>query len=85
MGAGECFELTDLSVLRADLERLDFTAKELAKVLHPAGSRGLIDENKASEPPKKAVISGRYIRHVRRLVAVNQNRGELAANADTLH
>ncbi len=46
-------ELTDLSVLGADLEALGFTAEELAKALNPAGTGGLTDENEVPELPKK--------------------------------
>src|SRR5437764_10165487 len=48
------FELTDLSVLGAELGALGFTAEELAKVLNPARS-GLTDEDDAPDLPEKAV------------------------------
>jgi DNA modification methylase len=47
-------ELTDLSVLGADLEALGFTAEELAKALNPAGSTGLTGEDEVPELPEKA-------------------------------
>src|SRR5665811_2172406 len=50
-------ELTDLSVLGADLKALGFTAEELAKALNPAGANGLTDENEVPELPEKAVTT----------------------------
>jgi DNA modification methylase len=50
-------ELTDLSVLGADLKALGFTAEELAKALNPAGANGLTDENEVPELPEKAVTA----------------------------
>ena len=50
-------ELTDLSVLGADLERLGFTEEELAKALNPAGTTGFTDENEVPELPEKAVTA----------------------------
>ena len=50
-------ELTDLSVLGADLAALGFTAEELAKALNPAGTAGLTDENEVPELPEKAVTA----------------------------
>jgi DNA modification methylase len=50
-------ELTDLKVLGADLDRLGFTAEELAKALNPAGTAGLTDENEVPELPEKAVTA----------------------------
>ena len=50
-------ELTDLSVLGADLAALGFTAEELAKALNPAGTAGLTDENEIPELPEKAVTA----------------------------
>ena len=50
-------ELTDLKVLGADLERLGFTAEELAKALNPPGITGLTDENEVPEPLEKAVTA----------------------------
>jgi DNA modification methylase len=48
-------ELTDLSVLGADLEVLGFTVQELAKALTPAGAGGLTDEDEVPEPAEKPV------------------------------
>jgi DNA modification methylase len=48
-------ELKELSLLGADLQRLGFTAQELARALSPASSGGLTDENAVPETPKKAV------------------------------
>lgn len=48
-------ELTDLRVLGADLERLGFTADELAKALNPPGTTGLTDEDEVPELAEKAV------------------------------
>jgi DNA modification methylase len=48
-------ELTDLSVLGADLVVLGFTAEELAKALNPAGTTGLTGEDEVPELPEKAV------------------------------
>src|SRR5450830_1850090 len=50
-------ELTDLTVLGADLAALGFTAQELAKALKPAGAGGLTDEDEVPEPPEKAVTA----------------------------
>jgi hypothetical protein len=50
-------ELTDLSVLGADLEALGFTAEELAKALNPAGTTGLTGEDEVPELPEKAVTA----------------------------
>jgi ParB-like chromosome segregation protein Spo0J len=50
-------ELTDLTVLGADLAVLGFTAEELAKALNPAGSTGLTGEDEVPELPEKAVTS----------------------------
>jgi DNA modification methylase len=50
-------ELTDLSVLGADLPVLGFTPQELARALNPAGAVGLTDENEAPELPEKAVTA----------------------------
>jgi DNA modification methylase len=47
-------ELTDLSVLGADLKILGFTKQELAKALTPALG-GVTDENEVPELPKEAV------------------------------
>src|SRR5665811_544033 len=51
------FELTDLSVLGADLKALGFTAQELAKALTPAGAGGLTGEDEVPELPEKAVTA----------------------------
>ena len=48
-------ELTDLSVLGADLKVLGFTPQELAKALNPAGGGGLTDEDEVPELPEAAV------------------------------
>ena len=48
-------ELTDLSVLGADLKTLGFTPQELAKALTPVGGAGLTDEDEVPEPPEAAV------------------------------
>jgi DNA modification methylase len=50
-------ELTDLSVLGADLAALGFTAEELVKALNPAGAAGLTGENEVPELPEKAVTA----------------------------
>jgi DNA modification methylase len=50
-------ELTDLSVLGADLKALGFTAQELAKALTPAGAGGLTGEDEVPELPEKAVTA----------------------------
>jgi ParB-like chromosome segregation protein Spo0J len=50
-------ELTDLSVLGADLEALGFTAEELAKALNPAGATGLTGEDEVPELPEEAVTA----------------------------
>jgi len=50
-------ELTDLSVLGADLEVLGFTAEELAKALNPAGATGLTGEDEVPELPENAITS----------------------------
>jgi DNA modification methylase len=50
-------ELTDLSVLGADLDKLGFTAEELAKALNPAGATGLTGEDEVPELPEKAVTA----------------------------
>jgi len=50
-------ELTDLSVLGADLEVLGFTAEELAKALNPAGAAGLTGEDEVPELTEKAVTA----------------------------
>ena len=42
-------ELTDLSVLGADLDALGFTSEELAKALNPAGATGLTGEDEVPE------------------------------------
>lgn len=47
-------ELTDLSVLGADLEVLGFTRQELAKALTPTAG-GLTDEDQVPELPEKAI------------------------------
>lgn len=49
-------ELTDLSVLGADLVVLGFTQQELAKALNPTGG-GLTDENEIPELPENAVTA----------------------------
>ena len=48
-------ELTELSALGAELEALGFTAEELAKVLSPASSGGLTDENDVPDLADKPV------------------------------
>jgi DNA modification methylase len=50
-------ELTDLSVLGADLKALGFTPQELTKAMNPACATGLTDENEAPELPEKAVTA----------------------------
>src|SRR5450759_2587817 len=50
-------ELTDLSVLGADLEGLGFTAEELAKALNPGGAAGLTDEDEVPELQEQAVTA----------------------------
>jgi DNA modification methylase len=50
-------ELTDLSVLGADLAVLGFTQQELAKALNPAGAGGLTDENGIPDLTEKSVIA----------------------------
>jgi DNA modification methylase len=50
-------ELTDLSVLGADLEVLGFTAEELAKALNPAGATGLTGEDEVPELPENAITA----------------------------
>jgi len=50
-------ELTDLTVLGADLAVLGFTAQELAKALNPAGGVGLTGEDEIPELPEKAVTA----------------------------
>ena len=50
-------ELTDLTVLGADLALLGFTAQELAQALKPAGAGGLTDEDEVPELPEKAVTA----------------------------
>src|SRR5664280_2699437 len=50
-------ELTDLSVLGADLEVLGFTAEELAKALNPAGTTGLTGEDEVPELPENAITA----------------------------
>ena len=50
-------ELTDLSVLGADLEVLGFTAEELAKALNPGGAAGLTGEDDVPELPEQAVTT----------------------------
>ena len=48
-------ELTDLSVLGADLAALGFTAEELAKALNPGRGEGLTEENDVPEALERAV------------------------------
>jgi DNA modification methylase len=48
-------ELTDLTVLGAELEGLGFTAEELAKALNPGRATGLIDEDEIPELAEQAV------------------------------
>jgi len=48
-------ELTDLSALGVELEKLGFTAEELAKALSPGCATGLTDEDQAPELAEKAV------------------------------
>lgn len=48
-------ELTDLTVLGAELEGLGFTAEELAKALNPGRPNGLTDENEIPELAEQAV------------------------------
>ena len=48
-------ELTDLSALGAELDRLGFTAEELAKALNPAPATGLTDEDSVPEITENAV------------------------------
>jgi DNA modification methylase len=50
-------ELTDLSVLGADLAVLGFTAQELAQALNHAGGTGLTGEDEVPELPEKAVTA----------------------------
>jgi DNA modification methylase len=50
-------ELTDLSVLGADLQILGFTPQELAKALNPAGTGGLTNENEIPDLPEKPVTA----------------------------
>jgi DNA modification methylase len=50
-------ELTDLSVLGADLAILGFTKQELAKALTPAGVGGLTDEDEVPDLPEKRVTA----------------------------
>lgn len=50
-------ELTDLSVLGADLVALGFTAEELAKALKPAGAGGLTGEDEVPELTSRAVTA----------------------------
>jgi ParB-like nuclease family protein len=48
-------ELTDLTVLGAELEGLGFTAEELAKALNPGRVTGLTDEDEIPELAEQAV------------------------------
>ena len=48
-------ELTDLSALGAELDRLGFTAEELAKALNPAPATGLTGEDNVPEIAENAV------------------------------
>ena len=48
-------ELTDLSILGADLSALGFTADELAKALNAGRTNGLTDENDVPEVEEKAI------------------------------
>src|SRR5665647_1843452 len=50
-------ELTDLSVLGADLKALGFTAEELAKALNPGGAAGLTGEDDVPELPEQAITA----------------------------
>ena len=50
-------ELTDLSILGADLAVLAFTPQELAKALTPAGAGGLTGEDEIPELPEKPVTA----------------------------
>lgn len=50
-------ELTDLSVLGAELDGLGFTEEELAKVLNPGRAVGLTDEDDVPEVPERAVAA----------------------------
>jgi DNA modification methylase len=48
-------ELTDLAALGVELEKLGFTADELAKALHPGSATGLTEENHVPELAERAI------------------------------